>query len=279
MKKIPRIIFNFNDKCLNGCPFCFIPFDGQGAGKISLWREILSRAYEFSPEMISFSGCDPFYYSDFYELLLSAEKKCYWGVDSSLVWLDRARFKECAPRLDQISTSLDDLPKMPVYQRYDAVRLKKMMSNFDYVLGLFPKTVVHTLYSKKNDGYLEKIADELFSRGVRTWSLYQFWPFDFIKNVGDYQCEEEIFKKRGEEISAYCDGRLDFDYVPYKNRANGYFFVSSTGKAYTTLDGAVGSYKPLGSIFDEDIWDKWQAWSNPSLAGKILGMKIGREIK
>ena len=278
LPKIPRIIFNFIDRCLNGCPFCFIPFDGKGPGELSLWLEIMDRAADFSPELISFSGCDPFYYSDFYTLLETAKKSCYWGVDSSLIWLDRERFAGCASRLDQFSTSWDDVPQMPVFQRYPAKKLALFTDNLDYVRSYLPNTVVHTLYSAKNSDYLPYIADELIHRKIKTWSLYQFWPFDFIKNPEPYLVDETVFNTRGQQILEYVNGRLDFEYVPCKNRANGYFFVSGNGDAYTTIGGAVASYKKLGSIFDADIFEKWHAFSNPSASGTILDLKIKREI-
>ncbi len=279
MKKIPRIIFNFNDVCLNNCSFCFIPFDKKGSGTLSLWKDILARANEFSPNMISFSGCDPFFYEDFYSLLTDTNKTCYWGVDSSLIWLNRSAFLSCASKIDQLSTSLDDVPDMPVFQRYSQKKLETFMENFTFAANHFPKLVVHTLFSKRNSNYLEQIADTLLLHNIKTWSLYQFWPFNLIKNDSDFCCTKKEFVTRGKEIEHYIDNRLDFEYVPYENRANGYFFVSSTGLVYTTLNKKIGEYKILGNIFDIDIYEKWKNWSNPKFAEKILINKIEREIK
>ena len=277
MQKIPRVIFNFNDRCLNGCPFCFIPFDHKGVGDVGLWREIIARANEFLPDMISFSGCDPFYYSDFYTLLETAEKKSAWGVDTSLVWLEKERFADCFERLDQISTSWDDVPQMPVYQRYAGEKYRRFVENIEYVIQYMPQLVVHTLLSHKNKEYLQDIAEELIKRKVRTWSMYQFWPFEFIHNAQDYMTTPELFEEKGRMLEEYVAGRLDYEYVPYLIRANGYFFVSSQGKVYTTLPGTVGSYKELGTIFDQDIYEKWFQWSNPAAAGEILEKKLKRE--
>lgn len=275
---IPRIIFNFNDVCLNGCPFCFIPFDHEGPGSLEMWKQILMRAYEFSPELISFSGCDPFYYPEFYELLQSVPKRSRWAVDTSLVFLDRAGFERIAPRLDLISTSLDDVPGMPVKQRYGREKLERFHQNFDFVLQRCPQLMVHTLYSERNAEHLTQIADHLISRNVRHWSLYQFWPFDFMAEPAkEFLCPDQQFDAAGKRLLEYCGDRIDFEYVPYKGRANGYFFVSSRGKVYTTLPGEVGAYLPLGSIFDDDIYTKWQQYSTPERAGEILALKLRRE--
>ena len=279
LPKIPRIIFNFNDQCLNGCPFCFIPFDGKGSGDFVLWQEIMDRASDFSPDMISFSGCDPFYYEDFYTLLEKTPKKCFWGVDSSLIWLNQEKFSSCCHKLDQLSTSWDDVPQMPVAQRYGPKKMVRFLDNLDCVLQHIPNTVVHTLYSTRNANYLEYIADALLARKISTWSLYQFWPFDFIQTPQDFLCETEDFCGRGQEIKNYIANRLNFEYVPYRGRANGYFFVSSTGLVYTTLSGTTGKYMQLGTIFDEHIYEKWYAHSTPALAEAILGQKIKREIR
>jgi MoaA/NifB/PqqE/SkfB family radical SAM enzyme len=277
MRKVPRIILNFNDRCLNGCPFCFIPFDGAGVGDVGLWREIIARANSFSPEMISFSGCDPFYYEDFYELLETAEKRCCWGVDTSLVWLNEEKFRSCCGRLEQISTSWDDVPAMPEVQRYGGERYARFVRNVEIVRERMPQLVVHTLFSSKNRDHLERIADELLKRQIRTWSIYQFWPFDFIKQSEEYITDPQDFRSRTDAVQDYVNGRLDLECVPCEGRANGYFFVSSRGTVYTTLGGPVGRYKVLGTIFDEDIFEKWQYWSNPAAAGAVLRKKLQRE--
>ena len=278
MKKIPRIIFNFNDRCLNGCSFCFIPFDKKGAGDLILWQEIVDRTADFSPDMLSFSGCDPFYYTEFYKLLESAKKDCFWGVDTSLIWLDRDGFLSCYQKLDQLSTSWDDVPQMPTIQRYDTQKMTQFMDNLAFVQQYIPNAVIHTLYSKRNSAYLTHIADMLLARNISTWSLYQFWPFVFHNDPQDFLCDEQEFLAKGKALSRYIDGRMDFEYVPCQNRANGYFFVSSTGAAYTTLPGKIGKYQPLGSIFDKDIFEKWRTYSNPDNAEEILRKKIKREV-
>lgn len=277
MQKIPRIVFNFNDRCLNGCPFCFIPFDGTGPGDVGFWREIIAQANSFAPDMISFSGCDPFYYEGFYELLRTAEKQCCWGVDSSLIWLEKEKFLSCCGRLEQISTSWDDVPTMPVVQRYSSKKYERFINHVEFVLKNMPHLVVHTLFSAKNRNNLEDIADELLKRHIRTWSIYQFWPFDFIKQKEDYITDLRDFTSRTDEVKEYVADRLDLECVPCADRANGYFFVSSKGTVYTTLEGSVGRYKVLGSIFDKDIFEKWERWSNPESAGNILERKLKRE--
>lgn len=278
--KIPRIIFNFNDTCLNGCPFCFIPFDKQGCGNLSLWMRILDRINELSPEMVSFSGCDPLYYDDFYELVSKGKKTCIWGIDTSLVFLKKEDFKKIYNKIDLISTSIDDVSGMTQKQRYSPRILKRFYDNFDFVRALCPQIVVHTLYSKRNADNLFDLADMLIEKGIKTWSLYQFWQFDFSKNIDDFLCSDESFTNAGRAVTSYVNGKIDFDYVLSKGRANGYFFVSSLGKAYTTVvDGNVGRYYYLGSIFDDDIVDKWLEKSTPAKAGDILSLKLGRESK
>lgn len=277
--KIPRIIFNFNDTCLNGCPFCFIPFDQKGCGTLNQWVKILSRINEFSPDMISFSGCDPLYYDDFYELLRKMPKSSAWGIDTSLIFLNRKKFPLIADKVDLFSTSVDDVSEMQIKQRYTTPRLKQFWDNFDYVHNFFPNIMVHTLYSIYNADYLTDIADTLLLKGVKTWSLYQFWPFDFHKNPERYLISESVFNSAGQRLSDYCSGKIDFEYVPYRGRANGYLFVSSLGNAYTTLGGDIGRYLSLGSIFDDDIIEKWNKFSNPDKSTEILKLKLKRETK
>ncbi len=275
---IPRIIFNFNDQCFNQCPFCFIPFDHRGAGDLQLWQNILERAHSFSPTLISFSGCDPFLYPDFYKLLQSVPKKCKWAVDASLVYLDKEAFARVSPLLDLISTSLDDTPDMPLRQRYPDEKLAKFYDNFDFVRQRCPQIMVHTLYSQRNAPYLTDIADFLIDRRIKHWSMYQFWPFDFIsEKAAEFVTADDIFLQEGERLSRYCGDKIDFEAVPYKGRANGYFFVSSLGTVYTVLPGDTGRYYTIGSIFDADIEGKWRACSTPEKAEAILKRKLQRE--
>ncbi len=277
---IPRIIFNFNDRCINGCKFCFIPFDKKGTGELYLWSRIIERAYSFSPELISFSGCDPLMYPDFYRLLETVPKRSKWAVDTSLVYLDRTLFERIYQKIDLISTSIDDVPQMKVRQRYDDDKLRRFFDNFKYVTEKCPNIMAHTLYSRENSEYLPSIADRLISQGVKHWSLYQFWPFDFMgEGAYDFMTDDGEFEKMGRAVAEYCGDRIDFEAVPYKGRANGYFFVSSLGTVYTVLSGDMGRYLTIGSIFDDDIEEKWRQTSSPERAGKILQMKLNREGK
>lgn len=278
--KVPRVIFNFNDRCLNGCPFCFTPFDNEGAGDISLWQRILKEIEKFSPDLISFSGCDPLYYRDFYSLLASTPKRCRWALDTSLVFLDRERFEAVEGKIDLVSTSVDDVQDMPTKQRYSALTLERFWQNFDFVHHLKPNLVAHTLLTPINSPYVASIGEALVAKGVSTWSLYQFWPFDFVPDPERFMIEDAAFAKIGESICARFEDRIDVEWVLRKNRANGYFFVTSLGKVYTTVDrDGVGRYVTLGSIFDEDIYDKWLSTSMPARAEEILQLKLKRETR
>ena len=278
--KVPRVIFNFNDRCLNGCPFCFTPFDNEGVGDISLWQRILMEIEKFSPELISFSGCDPLYYRDFYTLLQLSPKRCRWALDTSLVVLDCAQFEKIEGKIDLISTSIDDVRDMPVKQRYSPRTLERFWQNFDFVYHLKPNLVVHTLLTPINSPYVAEIGEKLVEKGVNIWSLYQFWPFDFIPNPERFIIDDVAFTQIGERIRTRFNGCLDVEVVLRKNRANGYFFVTSLGKVYTTVDqDGLGRYVTLGSIFDEDIYEKWLSTSMPARAEEILQRKLKRETK
>ena len=160
-QSIPRIIFNFNDRCINGCPFCFLPYDGKGVGSIDEWRRVLKRISDFSPELVSFSGCDPLYYSDFYELLATEEKKTKWSIDSSLVYLDKDRFMKIANRIDLISTSIDDYPGMERKQRYSDRVFDTFCQNLDYVLT-FKKNLIVRNYSVPPESHNNLVVFQRF---------------------------------------------------------------------------------------------------------------------
>lgn len=275
--KPPRIIFNFVDKKLNKCEFCFTPFNNKGEGNLELYKKIMERIYFFKPTLISFSGCDPLYYDDFYELLASVEKRALYSVDTSLIYLNKDKYASIADKIDLISTSIDDSFRQTKRQRYDDTKLKLFYENLDFVRKFNKNIVIHTLYSKYNKDYLHDIADVIVNRDIKTWSLYQYWPFDFNKYNKFFFTKDEEFNRAGENLKKYIDNRLDFDYVTYKGRANGYMFVTSLGEVYTTLPGDVGKYQPLGTIFDKDILEKWELYSHNENAKEILELKIRRE--
>ena len=280
--KIPRIIFNFNDICRNGCPFCFMQFDHKGSGSLDLWIRIINRLYEFSPDLISFSGCDALYYDDFYQLLQVIPKQSLWALDTSLMFLNRNDFAMIYDKIDIIGTSIDDCEKMKIRQRYSQDRLNIFFNNINYVKKLFPNIIVHTLYSHLNKSYLKDIADLLVEKDVKSWMLYQFWEFDFQKNTSDFKVSEEEFLNAANELSAYCKNKIKFDYLPSRNRPVGYFFVSSIGNVYTNSyideQRRIGCQIELGNIFDEDIYQKWEEYCSVSEAERVLSNKIKREL-
>lgn len=272
INKVPRMIFNFNDHCLYGCRFCFTPFDNLGLGDVSLWKDILNKINEFSPDLLSFSGCDPFAYEGFYELLEDYEKKQYISVDSALLDFNAEKFGKIADKIDAIAFPIDDCDSMTKRQRFDGESYKKIFANVETIKKFGVNLSAHTLLTPLNIDYIEKIGEILIVLGVKNWTIYQFWGYDFIKDKQEFELDDNVYLSRCRQVKDKYGIKINIKYELQKDRKDSKFFVSSIGRCYTT--GNNGSHLYFGSIFDDDIYSKWKECCDVCKSAKETSEKI-----
>jgi len=275
---IDRVIFNFNSLCPNKCGFCYTPFDNKGTGNLVLWEKIINRINTFSPKLLSFAGGDPFANLDFYSLITNLEKKCAINIDTCGLFLDKTKFSRICNKIDVIGIPIDDADNMEHRQRYTLNQCKKVLSNLECIRNYTENITIHTLLTSINQDYLVNIAQALMSNKIKTWNIYQFWPFDFIKDKQKYFISDNVFTKIGANINSLFGNMIDLKFKLYSQRKTGYFFVTSLGNVYTINPNNILEYVFIGSIFDSDICEKWSSICDLTNYTERLDNKISREF-
>lgn len=280
MPKIDRISFHFNDRCPHKCGFCYMPFDRKGAGELDGWLRILDRVAEFEPELVSFAGGDPCVYKDFYELLGRMKKRSYVNLISTGYYMKKELYTPVSHQVDCFCIAFDEVPNLGPIQRYDEREFRRFDEIVEFVSSQHTNLTINTLVTPNNKDHLAGIADYLLAKGLAhvKWNLYKFWPFEFIAEGEKYVLTNDAFNAAIERLSSVYAGRLDIRGWHPDERKMGYFFVTSLGEVYTVNKDNANQYVFLGSIFAEDIFEKWSVHNTPDEVATKYHQIVDREI-
>lgn len=279
-QKIDRISFHFNDRCPHKCGFCYMPFDRRGVGKLEDWLRILDRVAEFQPSLVSFAGGDPCVYKSFYSLLGKMKKESYVNLISTGYYLQKERYRLVSHKIDCFCIAFDEVPNLGPIQRYDEREFRKFDDVLQFVSSMHENLTINTLVTPANKDNLGGIAEYLISKGLNRvkWNLYKFWPFEFIAQGDKYALTNEEFETAISRVSADYSTKLDIRGWHPDERKMGYFFVTSLGEVYTVDKDNSNRYVFLGSIFQEDIFDKWSVHNTPAEVATKYHQIVDREI-
>jgi MoaA/NifB/PqqE/SkfB family radical SAM enzyme len=277
--KIDRISFHFNHACPHKCGFCYMPFDRQGVGTIDLWERILDRAAEFSPDLLSFAGGDPLVYDEFYELLGRLNKRSYINLITTGFYMKKELYAKVHHNVDCICLAFDDVPSKGPSQRYSAPEFSRFEAVLDFVDSLHENITINTLVTPTNRKHLSLIADLLVAKGLQRvkWNLYKFWRFDFIELPERYELDDAMFRTSVRDLIK-AHPTLDIRGWDPDERKMGYFFVTSLGRVYTVDKDDSSRYVFIGSIFDEDVYDRWLVHNTPAEVAMKYHQIVDREI-
>lgn len=251
MKKISRFIFNFRSACNMHCPYCYLPFVDSEAGGLSLWKRIIDILSEYSPDLVTFGGGDPFIYDDFINLLQYCKKFNFkTHIDTNAIGLKKEDIKKTGKLIDLIGLPLDGNR-----QRHDIMR--NYNGHYDIIcekLAMLDKyqvpVKINTVLSDKPSKQLYEIAEILKNyANIKQWFIYQYWHFEKINEsqlIGEsnFHFSEEYTRLR--EVSKV----KEIYYSTVSERSSAYVFVSSLGNLYTIGEDAK-TYVEVANIFDD----------------------------
>ena len=276
--KIARVLFQFNDACPNKCPFCYMPFDGKGVGNIELWLKIVNRLKDFNVELLSLAGGDPLYYDEFYEFVDKIDKFSYINLVTSGRFLDKEKYAKICKKIDSIGLPVDECDKMLKRQRFSQKVFDEVDKNIDYFKSVHDNITINTLVTPINKENLNDIGEYLVAKKLKIWNLYQYWGFDFMKNNSVYQMNDEEFYIELNKMKREFSGVMDVNGWTSTERKYGYFFVTSLGRVYTINKLNHNEYVFIGSIFDENIYEKWLIHNTSEESEKRFHIITDREI-
>jgi MoaA/NifB/PqqE/SkfB family radical SAM enzyme len=261
--KISRVIFNFTNKCNLPCQFCYIPFDGKHSD-LSLWKEIINRCKGWQPKLIVFGGGDPFIYQDFRALLsYCKDENTFIHVDTNALALRSQDIPLIQDAVNQIGLPLDGTETSHTLMRSNPKHFAVVIKWLKILLQAGVRVKVNTVVSKVNYESLRDLAFLLEDYPISQWCLYQFWPLAIGKE------NQEVFALSDQEyrsITAPIKEEFKFtniDIASVEKRLHSHFFVSQTGNVYSESHNKSDEYVSVGTIFDDDIIEKWQKHGDP----------------
>jgi MoaA/NifB/PqqE/SkfB family radical SAM enzyme len=275
-----RVNFNFLAKCNMSCPYCYCPFDGE-EGDVGLWKKIVDRIVSWGCFSITFGGGDPFLYSEFSELLTHANKRRgllkFIQVDTNGIGVRAHHYPSIKENVDLLGLPLDGSDNAT------HGLMRSNLKHFDKVINLLTELSrmsvpikINTVVSRRNVDDLGDLLELLSHFQIRIWSLYEFWPLGLYGSVHkeEYAVPHELFLERAQWIRETCEfAQVEIGSIDKRSRA--YFFVSQTGRAYAIKSSNVEEYVELGSVFDDEVIDRWDLQADRS---QMLDRVVNRII-
>jgi hypothetical protein len=96
---------------------------------------------------------------------------------------------------------------------------------------------------------------------VDLWKLYQFIPQNknALKNRKNLEISREEFVESTNSLGKMFSNKFNVVVSKMEDRDSCYFFVGSDGKVFMPIQrGEIFEGVELGSVFDDDIFDKWK---------------------
>lgn len=274
---LSRVVLNFVDKCNLDCRFCYIPFK-RVAAKRELCLRIVERCVDLGCRVITFGGGDPFMHSFILDLAAYAkERNVFVHVDTNGMALRKSNYALLDRVIDLIGLPLDGADRVTHGLMRDSplsfdIAWKHLQALRDYQV----KIKINTVLARQNLDTIEQLGRLLAPERVQTWSIYQFWPFSGVTRddssfiISNDEYWNRIYKVQQLELPFRVEPG------PVSQRSSKYFFVGHDGITYASSATSTSDYEFLGSIFDEDIVDKWSASGHESLRDATRIRYIGK---
>ena len=276
-----RIIINFMEVCNMKCPFCYVPFDGK---KIDFYRCkcMIEKCKSLGIKIITFSGGDPFIYSEFRDLLIYAKNLQFeTHVDTNGICLNNDDYFLISETSTLLGLPIDgsntkNHNKMRKFNKHFDIVIKHIKNLKDFKIRLKINTVV----TKINFEDTINIFRLVNSLNIDFWSLYQFIPLhDAFLNASSYSLPYYKFESL---VNLINSEKYKFNFEPgsANERTGDYLFVSPNGSVYTHDCKDLTKYKFIGSFFDNNWQSKFEKLNTNTIKNKsrlrynVLNKKI-----
>lgn len=155
--------------------------------------------------------------------------------------------------------------------------IKKVLLYYKKKKDKKPKIQILTTVTKENINQLEKIGLLLKNYPIDVWRIFQFLPLkgtNACKNKKKLWISKKQFLAQGKKIKKRFSNYFNISLINIGTRNHAYFIIGSDGEvAIPTESKKICENKIVGSIFEDDILEKWKRF------GSILNFnKSSKEI-
>lgn len=251
MKKIARFVFNFRDSCNMHCPYCYVPFIDSKSGKLEDWVRIVDILSQYSPDIITFGGGDPFRFKDFYKLLEYCRRYSFQiHVDTNGINMADSQIYHIKKLVDLLGMPLDGSAEqhdqLRNYEGHHQIVLHKLSKCNAYEIPV----KINTVYFPDRPEQLKNVAKNIQQYlNISQWFIYEYWHFTGI-NANIPTAHSPITYSDIIELKT-ISGIEFIHFSSVKERSPAYLFITSCGNAYT-IGNDNTKYVELGNILETD---------------------------
>jgi len=219
-----------------------------------LCYEILDRCKQIGDKIV-FSGAEPFLYRNILSLLkYTVGKNIFLQIDTNGLLLNSILISKLKNIINLISVSID-----LVREKYSKIdnNFNRILSVLKYINYFGIPLKINTIVTKININHLNKLFNILKNFDITLWSFYQFCGNAYMKDdiKKNFYVSDKNFICSINEIESCCNFPIEINLA--NDRCN--FLVTNIGNVYNE------KLKKVGSIFDKDIFEKWEQSSNFSI--------------
>lgn len=275
----PVVTWRITSRCNNNCAYCYGPDTKTPEMNLDEISKMLKMLHERGVKVIDLTGGEPLMRKELEEIV---EMMKGYGfeifIDTNGDYFHKYR-ELIVKNFKGIGLTVDFPDKKQSY---------KIVGNLDRVLEALvylnnkkngPIIRVATVVTQDNCDKLEEIGNLLCKYKVDLWKLYQFIPQNekALKNRRGLEISREKFLESTENLEKVFSGRLNVVVSKMEDRDSCYFFVGSDGKVFMPIQKKdIFEGVELGSVFDEDIFEKWKKFV--SLSNFIENTEISKKF-
>lgn len=160
--------------------------------------------------------------------------------------------------------------------------MRASRSHFEVVTGLLEDfdllrvpIKVNTVVSRVNVEDLPDLARVLGRYRIQIWALYQFWPLgpSALANRRRYEIGAAEFLSAVDGVRRVAKIR-HIEAGDVDSRWHAYFMVTDKGRAYTVSRESPETFQDLGSVFDDDVLERWHSHGDAKAVTRRLEMRL-----
>lgn len=246
------------------CDFCYIPFDKTEAVDPETLLRIVNRCHEIGVQIITFGGGDPLNLRSFGELARAARSLgLFVHVDTNGLGLTHDFMRRWGTNIDLLGLPLDGATPnthdtMRSFVGHFELMAKKRADLLAMPAEQRPMLKINTVVSKANVQEILQMRSIIEESHAKIWSLYQYWPLESNSSARQrHSLSNKDFADATSGLARIEGTRIELN--PYSTRAHTSCFTSTTGEAYAHNPNNGNEYMKIGSIFDSEFVDRWNA--------------------
>lgn len=261
----PTIHFQVTSRCNNNCQHCFGPDKNTPEMSISQIKKVLAIIIPGGVKNIHLTGGEPLLRADFSEIInLFSRYGINTILDTNTDYF--SKYQELITKKISVIGLPIDFPNKSFRNDNNLKNIEKVLKYYKKKKG--PKIRILTTVTQANIYQLKDIGLFIKNYKIDVWRIMQFLPLrgsNAEKNKNKLWVSKRQFQTHAKKAKKLFLKFFDVNSVRVGARNHAYFIIGSDGSVMIPTESKkICENKKVGSIFDDNIINKWQKFGSIS---------------